>query len=108
MVCFQRLITHRCAILGVTEQLTSEKCDIVTYRAEVLLLRDIRLKYNKDLITQEVQDDYISIENETPIVLLRHWTIYNSMLHSINIANHLGVWRESGRRKLDTLIAKMG
>ena len=86
----------------------SEKCDINTYLAEMLLLRSIRLKYNKDVATQEVQDDYIFVENETPIVLLRHWNIYSSMLHSINIANHLGVWRETGRRRLDTLIAKMG
>lgn len=94
--------------MGVTEQLVNEKCDLVTYHAEVLLLRDIRLKYNKDLPAQEVQDDYISIENEAPIVLLRHWNIYSSMLHSIGIANHLGVWKENGRRRLDTLIAKMG
>ena len=56
-----------CAILGVTEQLLNEKCDINTYRAEILLLRDIRLKYNKDLATQETQDDYISVENEGPL-----------------------------------------
>ena len=41
-------------------------------------------------------------------MLLRHWTLYDSMYHSQYVASRLGIWRHPGRRKLQTFLAKMG
>ena len=45
---------------------------------------------------------------EFRFVLLRFWTLYDSMLHSNYVACRLGLWSEPGRLKLDTLLAKIG
>jgi len=42
------------------------------------------------------------------LVMLKHWTLYDSMLHSPVFATKLGIWRQNGRQQLDLLLAKMG
>lgn len=41
-------------------------------------------------------------------MLYRHWNLYDSMYYSRYIATNLGIWKQNGRKKLDTLLAKMG
>eukprot|EP00300_Choanocystis_sp_HF-7_P005274 c13988_g1_i1.p1 GENE.c13988_g1_i1~~c13988_g1_i1.p1 ORF type:complete len:532 (+),score=92.56 c13988_g1_i1:40-1635(+) len=50
----------------------------------------------------------ISFEEEYRLMLYRHWTLYDSMLHSSFIATRLAIWREPGKRRLETMLAKMG
>lgn len=53
-------------------------------------------------------DGIISSENDMKFVLMRHWTLYNSMLHSDFVASRLSAWREKGRKQLELLLAKIG
>ena len=40
--------------------------------------------------------------------LLRHWTLYDAMRHSTYVAVRLQTWTDSGQRKLQELLARMG
>ena len=40
--------------------------------------------------------------------LPRFWSLYESMSHSSYVACRLGLWKEPGKLKLDTLLAQMG
>ena len=39
---------------------------------------------------------------------MRHWSLYEAMLHSPHVAVRLQTWADKGRRKLEELLAKMG
>lgn len=41
-------------------------------------------------------------------MLLRHWSLYESMYYSNYVASKLGTWRAKGQEKLKELFAKMG
>ena len=41
-------------------------------------------------------------------MLYRHWNLYDSMYYSRYIATKLGIWKHTGKQRLDTLLAKMG
>lgn len=41
-------------------------------------------------------------------MLIRHWSLYDSMLHSSFLGTKLHIWSESGRKRLHKLLAKMG
>lgn len=40
--------------------------------------------------------------------LLRHWSLYEAMLHSPHVAVRMQTWADKGRRRLEELLAKMG
>jgi hypothetical protein len=46
--------------------------------------------------------------DEYRFVLYRHWNLYESMYHSRYVATKLEIWKQNGRKRLDTLLAKMG
>lgn len=39
---------------------------------------------------------------------MRHWSLYESIIHSRHVAVRLGTWQDKGRDKLDELLVKMG
>lgn len=82
------------------------------YDADIAHLRERCLLLNRDSIgtTDDFanRDGRIRYEPEFRFMLTRHWTLFNSMLHSRYMATRLGVWREKGRRMLETFIVKMG
>jgi cell division control protein 45 len=53
-------------------------------------------------------DTSIRISPEPRFLLVRHWSLYESMLHSPYLASRLHVWTENGRKRLHKLLAKMG
>jgi cell division control protein 45 len=53
-------------------------------------------------------DKSIRLSPEPRFLLLRHWSLYESMQHSPYLSAKLHVWNDSGRRRLDKLLAKMG
>lgn len=53
-------------------------------------------------------DTGIRLSPEPKLLLVRHWSLYDSMLHSPYLAAKLRVWSEHGRRRLHKLLAKMG
>ena len=53
-------------------------------------------------------DKSIRLSPEPRFLLLRHWSLYESMQHSPYLSAKLHIWNDSGRRRLDKLLAKMG
>lgn len=112
----------RCSILGITAQALMEQCGLAAYEAEVSWLRERCLQLNRDTSVRpsvprrdsEPTEDYTSrdgrirYEPEFRFMLTRHWTLFSSMLHSRYMATRLAVWRDKGRRLLETFIVKMG
>ncbi len=39
---------------------------------------------------------------------MRHWSVYESIIHSRYVAVRLGTWQEKGRDKVDELLVRMG
>ena len=53
-------------------------------------------------------DTAIRLSPEPRFLLIRHWSLYDSMLHSPYLSARLHVWSDAGRRRLHKLLAKMG
>lgn len=58
--------------------------------------------------TSSPSDTSIRLTPDPRFLLLRHWSLYDSMLHSPYLASRLHVWNESGVKYLHKLLAKMG
>lgn len=72
--------------------------------------RDIRGEINGVIPTtaRSPTDTSIRLSPEPRFLLVRHWSLYESMLHSPYLAPRLHVWTENGRKRLHKLLAKMG
>ncbi|KAI9716585.1 MAG: hypothetical protein M1828_007618 [Chrysothrix sp. TS-e1954] len=53
-------------------------------------------------------DNSIRLSPEPRFLLLRHWSLYDSMVHSPYLSAKLHIWSDAGRRRLHKLLAKMG
>lgn len=53
-------------------------------------------------------DTSIRLSPEPRFLLLRHWSLYDSMLHSPYLSAKLHIWSDAGRKRLAKLLAKMG
>lgn len=53
-------------------------------------------------------DHGIRISPEPRFLLIRHWSLYDSMLHSPYLGSRLHIWSDVGRKRLHKLLAKMG
>ena len=53
-------------------------------------------------------DTSIRLSPEPRFLLIRHWSLYDSMLHSPYLSTKLHIWSDAGRRRLHKLLAKMG
>ncbi|KAJ3119314.1 hypothetical protein HK098_005597 [Nowakowskiella sp. JEL0407] len=61
------------------------------------------------LVVVKGADDFnIRCADEFRLILLRHWTLWDSMYHSEYVATKLGIWKEKGRQRLTNLFVKMG
>jgi cell division control protein 45 len=50
----------------------------------------------------------ILFQDEYKFMLLRHTSLWDSMLHSNFVASKMQVWKSAGRRRLMELLARMG
>lgn len=50
----------------------------------------------------------LAFEQELRLTLYRHWTLFESLLHSQYIACHFKVWTLKGRKRLHEYLADMG
>jgi cell division control protein 45 len=53
-------------------------------------------------------DNSIRLSPEPRFLLIRHWSLYDSMLHSPFLSAKLHIWNDSGKKRLHKLLAKMG
>ncbi len=76
------------------------------------LLRDevrrLNLPSSRDCTASSPSDTSIRLNPDPRFVLLRHWSLYDSMLHSPYLASRLHLWKETGVKRLHKLLAKMG
>ncbi|KAK6355536.1 hypothetical protein TWF696_004635 [Orbilia brochopaga] len=65
---------------------------------------------NNSLFTRATTaEDYsLRLSPEFRFLLIRHWSLYDSMLHSPYLASKLHLWSEHGRKRLHKLLATMG
>lgn len=53
-------------------------------------------------------DTSIRLSPEPRFLLIRHWSLYDSMLHSPYLSSRLHIWSDAGKKRLHKLLAKMG
>lgn len=91
----------RYAAIGTSSQLMDHE-ETEAYKRDVALLR-------QGLPSAQSEEDTVEFQaDDLRLVLFRHWSLYDSMLHSRFMASKLGVWKERGRTQLLHLLAKMG
>eukprot|EP00727_Mastigamoeba_balamuthi_P005138 m51a1_g14622 Cell division control protein 45 (549) ;mRNA; r:1231182-1233586 len=97
------------AIVGTTYQYLDRRIDEETFKREVKLFRT---EVGVDVVFDEgdptATRPAITYSNDFSLTLLKHWTLYDSLYHSPNVAAKLGIWRQNGRQQLEVLLAKMG
>ncbi|OIW32235.1 CDC45-like protein [Coniochaeta ligniaria NRRL 30616] len=54
------------------------------------------------------EDTSIRLSPEPKFLMVRHWSLYDSMLHSPYLFSRLKTWSETGLKRLHKLLAKMG
>ncbi|CAM1511270.1 Fc.00g087830.m01.CDS01 [Cosmosporella sp. VM-42] len=54
------------------------------------------------------EDTGIRLSPEPRFLLIRHWSLYDSMLHSPYLFSRLKTWSDTGIKRLHKLLAKMG
>jgi cell division control protein 45 len=106
------------AIVGFTEhflfeRMTRERYDFLldAFRGEVL-----RLNKEESLSTETADGikvplaarGFIEETSELRLALLRHWNLYDSLMHTQQVATRLRVWTSAGKDKLDLLLARVG
>lgn len=109
-------LCHRCAILSLTHQYVTSRIDRdeyedrhTNYVDEVARLNPSNTsRTNGSSPNSSPDDNSISPSEELRFVLLRHWNLYDAMLHSGYVAGRIGIWRDRGRKRLVGLLAKMG
>lgn len=50
----------------------------------------------------------VAASTELRLDLVRHWTLYESLLYSSYTVARLGTWRQTGRRRLQEMLATLG
>jgi len=107
-------------IVGLTDQYINDKIGTEKYSSDLVLYHSAVQRLTPDLPTQssngevsgsfekERDQQQILVFEEYRFMLYRHWTLYDSMYHSSYMATKLGIWKEKGRKRLHTFLAKMG
>ena len=57
---------------------------------------------------RSAHDSSIRLSPEPRFLLVRHWSLYEAMLHSPYLSARLQIWSDAGVRRLHKLLAKMG
>lgn len=107
------------AIFGITEQFLFHKIPKDMYRQQILLFQECvhtRLLHKPTSVTfgdgykaPKFNEGRIVADDEFRFILLRHWSLYESMWHSQYVASKLGLYNnEKGKQQLDTLLSKVG
>jgi len=97
------------SIVGLTDQFVHDRIDNTTY---TLLFDQLSTDVNRMNSTDEEGEALdrikISVTEELRVLLMRHWTVHDAMLHSRYVSTRMGTWRQRGKTQLKNLLAKMG
>ncbi|KAF9483861.1 CDC45-like protein [Pholiota conissans] len=104
-------------ILGLTFQYITSRISRNTYESYHSVYFDEVSRLNPQptsndalhsLASVNPDDTGVRTSEELRFMLFRHWTLYDAMFHSNYVSGRLGIWKEKGRQKFMSLLAKMG
>ncbi|XP_059141300.1 cell division control protein 45 homolog [Physella acuta] len=100
------------AIVGVTDQFVHFKTPRDKYVNDILALQShvsrLNLRGNEDENILSVNCLRISFEEELNLALYRHWTLFDSICHSMPMACKFKLWSLKGQKRLHEFLAEMG
>ncbi|XP_064612801.1 cell division control protein 45 homolog [Liolophura sinensis] len=100
------------AIIGLTDQYIHYKVCRDKYMDDVLTLQShvSRHSHRGDDADNVISVDCLRIvfEEELRLTLYRHWTLYDSICHSMNFSCKFKVWSLRGQKRLQEFLAEMG
>lgn len=99
-------------LVGISEQLVHLKVDKFQFEQRCKEAQTDILRLNPQLDPEEMalpELGRITIElKELRVMLLRHWTLYDSLYYSNIVAARLGTWKQQGRDKFHSVLVKLG
>lgn len=97
------------AIVGVTEQLILGKIESSAYMLESEQIQSHIPRLTNRASDQNIQGAIkINYENDLHLVLYRHWSVYESLKHSVYSACKLKLWTHRGEMTLHEFLVEMG
>jgi len=97
------------AVTGVTSQLANRNVGRDKYISSVLNLNSHLSRLNHAVSEERpINSLKISLEHDLDLSLYRHWNLYDSLIHTFNIANSFKIWSNQGLSKLKSFVAEMG
>lgn len=97
------------AIVGITEQLILGKIESSAY-----ILESDQIQSHVSRLTNKQSDHSIqtalkiNFENDLLLALYRHWSVHDSLKHSMYPACRLKLWTLRGEKRLHELLVEMG
>lgn len=98
------------AIIGVSEQLIMGKIESVSYTLESDKIQShVSRLTNRNYADQTSASGMkITYENDLHLVVYRHWSVLESIKHSVYPACKLKLWTARGEQKLHEMLVEMG
>lgn len=105
-----------CGIVGLTKMFLYQEMDREEYNERIEDFQTYVLRRNNPFVEKQDEEggittkrkkDHIQFSNELQLIMLHHWTIYDSMFYSPIVAAKLNLWSENGRELIDYLLARM-
>ncbi|XP_063448909.1 cell division control protein 45 homolog [Mytilus trossulus] len=100
------------AVVGVTDQYIHFKTPRDKYIDDAMALESHVARHNH---RGDDEDNIISInclkivfDEELQLTLYRHWSLFDSICHSVNLACKFKVWTLKGQKRLHEFLAEMG
>lgn len=122
-----------CAIIGIFDQYVNHKLEVDKFiqysnslQSHVSRLSHLRDERNGGLLEQPTRDDQenqgqgnssSSIKNQSlsiahvedlQLILYRHWSLYESIRHTINVSCRFKIWTPRGHKRLLEFLAELG
>ncbi|EEH55244.1 uncharacterized protein MICPUCDRAFT_60340 [Micromonas pusilla CCMP1545] len=105
------------AIVSLTDQYVHQRLSHESYTAGVMeLATQVSNLPNADAPTSRVLDEGVvvrafedrRVQYSEEFTMLRHWSLYEAMMHSSYVSTRMQLWREIGRKGLDSLFVHAG
>lgn len=100
------------AIVGLTEQYVFRKIEQNKYVLQVGSLQTHVSRHNhiseRDSNVQSITSLRISFEKDLQLALYRHWSLYESLKHTMYSACKFRLWSLKGQKRLCEFLAEMG
>lgn len=97
------------AIVGITEQLVLGKIESSAYSLESDQIQSHVARLTNKSADQTIQTALkIQFENDLHLALYRHWSVHDSLKHSVYPACRMKLWTLRGEKRMHELLVEMG